>query len=175
MAGDPSEFHEQKIPAAWARKGAGVCPGGGRRAHFGGEMFPWRKIAAAWARKGARACPGGDRRAHFGGEMFPWRGIAAAWARRGCQLWTEGAGRCWSARKGTGAHLGGEPGGTGRRRAGGGGNGSEGQEKRQHPRGSAALCWGGEEITPTRLLRLVLETYRSRRGSRLEPLQGFCL
>ena len=76
MAGVPSEFHEQKIPTAWAQKGAGACPGGDRRAHFGGEMFPGREIAAAWARKGAAACPGGDRLAHFGGEMFPWRGIA---------------------------------------------------------------------------------------------------
>ena len=39
MAGVSSEFHEQKIPAAWAQKGAGACPGGGRRAHFGRETF----------------------------------------------------------------------------------------------------------------------------------------
>ena len=59
-------------------KGAGACPGGGRRAHFGGEMFPWREIAAAWAQKGAGACPGGGRRAHSGEEMFPVKEIAVA-------------------------------------------------------------------------------------------------
>ena len=60
MAGVPSDFHEQKIPAACAQKGARECPSGDRRAHFGGETFPGREIAAAWARKGAGAHPGGE-------------------------------------------------------------------------------------------------------------------
>ena len=70
--------------------------------HF--RKIPDKKYLPPGHEKDAGACPGGDRRAHFGGEMFPGREIAAAWARRGGQLWTEGAGRCRRARKGSGGH-----------------------------------------------------------------------
>ena len=146
MAGVPSEFHEQKIPAAWAQKRAGASPSGGRRAHSDGEMFPGREIAAAWAQKGAAACLVGA-----GGHISE--------------------GKCSRVGKLLPPVHKKEPGGTGRGRAGG----SEGQQKRQFPGGKLPCIVRGEEITPTRLLRLVLVTYRSIRGSRLEPLQGFCL
>ena len=188
-------FPQRGNVAAWAQKGGSVCPLWGRRVHFDGDLFPQSGNVAAWARKGGSVCQLWGRRAYFDGDLFPQRRNVPAWARKGgsvCPLWCRRAyfdGDLFPAevkccrlppsecRMSPPGHKKQPP--------------REGRlsEKYFFERGRL-FCPGSSrkfpevpgssrkspegKITPTQLLRLVLETCRSKRGLRLEPLQGFC-